>query len=84
MKYLFLSFTLLSLQAVATEQGLTPEQQQKLISDVQVLKQRVQSLEAEKGSSADQEKAQKMLETIQRGRNYQEKQQEALEELDAE
>jgi hypothetical protein len=84
MKYLLLSLLLFSFSAMAENESLTPEQQQQLLKDMQNLKLKVGKLEAEKGSDADQAKAEKMLETIKRGRDYQENQQKALEELDAE
>jgi hypothetical protein len=84
MKYLLLSLLLISFSAQAENESLTPEQQQQLLKDMQNLKLKVGKLEAEKGSDADQAKAEKMLETIKRGRDYQENQQKALEELDAE
>lgn len=84
MRYLFLCLLLTSSIAFAEGDTLTPEQQQQLLKDMQTLKLKVGKLEAEKGSDADQAKAEQMLQTIKRGRDFQENQQKALEELDEE
>lgn len=78
--FTFLVFLSSSLLA----QNLTPQEQQRLLRDVQVLKEKVQKLEGAQASEVDQAQAQKMLETIQKGKLYQEEQMKALQELDEE
>ena len=68
----------------ADESEINAENHRSLASEMQELKQKVQGLEARSGSEVDQEKGRQMMETIKRGRDYQEAQQKALQELEEE
>lgn len=84
MKLLFLIIVFVPLLSFADESESNAENHRSLASEMDALKQKVQSLEARSGSDVDQEKGRQMMDTIKRGREYQEAQQKALQELDEE
>lgn len=83
MKKLFFILFLFSVSAFAEDRPLSIEEQRQLLNDVQVLKEKVKTLQGT-SSPADEEQARQMLETIKKGRQYQLEQQRALDELDIE
>lgn len=66
-------------------QSLTPEEQKKLIEENKALKEEVKFLKSEiikvKTSDATPQDSKKMMEVLQKGKRYQEEQNQALEEL---
>ena len=84
MNLLFLIILFCPILSLADDSELNAENHRSLASEMAELKQKVQSLEARSGSEVDQEKGRQMMETIKRGRDYQEAQQKALQELEEE
>ncbi len=82
MKLLFLILVFSPMMSFADDSEINAENHRSLASEMEVLKQKVQNLESRSGSEVDQEKGRQMMETIKKGRDYQEAQQKALQELE--
>jgi predicted nucleic acid-binding Zn-ribbon protein len=82
MKFFILTLCLFSLSSWSESTPLTATEQRQLVQEVQSLKQRVEALESKSGSAGTDEETKKMLQTLQKGKSFQEAQQKALDELD--